>query len=66
MESPPPKKKKFLYNLCTTTVPCHRAYTIMVLNQKMPERKNWSQNIHYNGSKPENSRKEKLVTKRIL
>ena len=47
MESPPPKKK-FLYNLCTTTVPCHRAYTIMVLNQKMPERKNWSQSIHYN------------------
>ena len=26
----------------------------------MPERKNWSQNIHYNGSKPENSRKEKI------
>ena len=32
----------------------------MVLNQKIPERKNWSQNIHYNGSKPKNARKEKL------
>ena len=29
----------------------------MVLNQKIPERKNWSQNVYYNGSKPENSRK---------
>ena len=33
------------------------ANTIMVLNQKIPERKNWSQNIYYNGSKPENTRK---------
>ena len=29
----------------------------MVLNQKIPEKKNWSQNIYYNGSKPENTRK---------
>ena len=38
----------------------------MVLNQKIPERKNWSQSIHYNGSKPENARKEKLVTEHTL
>ena len=33
----------------------------MVLNQKIPERKNWSQSIHYNGSKP-----KKLVTEHTL
>ena len=38
----------------------------MVLNQKMPERKNWSQNIHCNGSKLENTGKKKLVTKHTL
>ena len=38
----------------------------MVLNQKILERKNWSQSIHYNGSKPKNGRKEKLVTEHIL
>ena len=32
----------------------------MVLNQKIPERKNWSQSIHYNGSKPKNYWKEKI------
>ena len=35
----------------------------MVLNQKIPERKNWSQSIHY---KPKNARKEKLVTEHTL
>ena len=39
-----------------------RAYTIMVLNQKILERKNWSQSIHYNGSKPKNTNKEKSVS----
>ena len=34
----------------------------MVPNQKIPERQNWSQSIHYSGSNPENTRKEKLVT----
>ena len=43
-----------------------RAYTIMALNQKIPERKNWSQSIHFNGSKPKNTRKKKLVTEHTL
>ena len=30
----------------------------MVLNQKIPERKNWSQSIHYNGSKPKKYQKK--------
>ena len=34
----------------------------MVLTQKIPERKNWSQSIHYNGSNPENTTKEKSVS----
>ena len=38
----------------------------MVLNQKIPERKNWSQSIHYSGSKPENTGKKKLVTEHTL
>ena len=32
----------------------------MVLNQKIPERKNWSQSIHFNGSKPKKYLKEKV------
>ena len=32
----------------------------MVLNQKIPESKNWSQSIHYNGSKPKKYQKEKI------
>ena len=32
----------------------------MVLNQKIPERKNLSQSIHNYGSKPENTRKKKI------
>ena len=35
----------------------HRAYTIMVINQKIPARKNRSESIHSYGSKPENTRK---------
>ena len=39
----------------------------MVLNQKLPERKNWSQSIHYNGSEPKiPCRKEKLVIEHTL
>ena len=38
----------------------------MVLTQKISERKNWSQSIHYNGSNPENTRKKKLITKDTL
>ena len=34
----------------------------MVPNQKIPERKNWSQSIHYNGSKPKNTSKENSVS----
>ena len=40
----------------------HRAYTIMVINQKIPARKHRSESIHSYGSKPENTRKKKLVT----
>ena len=39
----------------------------MVLNQKIPERKNWSQSIHYNlVLNQKNARNKKLATEHTL